>query len=174
VESGGGFSPSMPFAMTLACFGMGLTSTKRSCGRHQRAFGSTARVVGSLSPAADGRGSSSTGGDRSDPRRRDVSAPSSRRDRRSCSLTGQCVTSGGLQLADRHRAADRLSVLRIGVADDGGCLVRTRDGSDRMARWRSVQGLPHSRRLTTAITRRRRSQSRRRVRLRSEADESSA
>ena len=25
VNPGGGFSPSMPFAMTLACFGMGLT-----------------------------------------------------------------------------------------------------------------------------------------------------
>jgi cytosine/adenosine deaminase-related metal-dependent hydrolase len=33
VNPGGGFSPSMPFAMTLACFGMGLTSKRRSSPR---------------------------------------------------------------------------------------------------------------------------------------------
>jgi len=52
VNPGGGFSPSMPFAMTLACFGMGLTFEEALVGatingayaldRHER--------VGSLEP----------------------------------------------------------------------------------------------------------------------------
>ena len=52
VNPGGGFSPSMPFAMTLACFGMGLTFEEALVGatingavsldRHDR--------VGSLEP----------------------------------------------------------------------------------------------------------------------------
>ena len=37
VNPGGGFSPSMPFAMTLACFGMGLTFEEALAARdHQR------------------------------------------------------------------------------------------------------------------------------------------
>ena len=36
VNPGGGFSPSMPFAMTLACFGMGLTFEEALVGRHHQ------------------------------------------------------------------------------------------------------------------------------------------
>ena len=73
VNPGGGFSPSMPFAMTLACFGMGLTFEEALVGATINAAYSLDRqaAVGSLEPGkqmdaviVDGAG------DRSDPRRR--------------------------------------------------------------------------------------------------------
>ena len=50
VNPGGGFSPSMPFAMTLACFGMGLTLEEALVGATINAAASLdrARRVGSL------------------------------------------------------------------------------------------------------------------------------
>jgi imidazolonepropionase len=50
VNPGGGFSPSMPFAMTLACFGMGLTFEEALVGATINAAYSLdrAETVGSL------------------------------------------------------------------------------------------------------------------------------
>lgn len=52
VNPGGGFSPSMPFAMTLACFGMGLTFEEALCAATINAAHSLDRAssVGSLEP----------------------------------------------------------------------------------------------------------------------------
>jgi imidazolonepropionase len=52
VNPGGGFSPSMPFAMTLACFGMGLTFEEALVGATINAAHSLDRAasVGSLEP----------------------------------------------------------------------------------------------------------------------------
>ena len=52
VNPGGGFSPSMPFAMTLACFGMGLTFEEALVAATINAACSLdrANVVGSLEP----------------------------------------------------------------------------------------------------------------------------
>lgn len=52
VNPGGGFSPSMPFAMTLACFAMGLTFEEALCGATINAAHSLDRAssVGSLEP----------------------------------------------------------------------------------------------------------------------------
>jgi imidazolonepropionase len=52
VNPGGGFSPSMPFAMTLACFGMGLTLEEALIGATINAAWSLDRAdrVGSLEP----------------------------------------------------------------------------------------------------------------------------
>jgi imidazolonepropionase len=52
VNPGGGFSPSMPFAMTLACFGMGLTFEEALCGATiNGAYAlDRAATVGSLEP----------------------------------------------------------------------------------------------------------------------------
>ena len=52
VNPGGGFSPSMPFAMTLACFGMGLTFDEALVGATINAAYALDRhdVVGSLEP----------------------------------------------------------------------------------------------------------------------------
>jgi imidazolonepropionase len=52
VNPGGGFSPSMPFAMTLACFGMGLTFEEALVGATLNAAASLDRAdrVGSLEP----------------------------------------------------------------------------------------------------------------------------
>jgi len=52
VNPGGGFSPSMPFAMTLACFGMGLTFEEALVGATINAAYSLDRHedVGSLEP----------------------------------------------------------------------------------------------------------------------------
>jgi imidazolonepropionase len=52
VNPGGGFSPSMPFAMTLACFGMGLTFEESLVGATINAAHSLNRAdrVGSLEP----------------------------------------------------------------------------------------------------------------------------
>jgi imidazolonepropionase len=52
VNPGGGFSPSMPFAMTLACFGMGLTLEEALIGATLNAAWSLDRAdsVGSLEP----------------------------------------------------------------------------------------------------------------------------
>jgi imidazolonepropionase len=52
VNPGGGFSPSMPFAMTLACFGMGLTFEEALCAATINGAHSIDRaaVVGSLEP----------------------------------------------------------------------------------------------------------------------------
>ena len=52
VNPGGGFSPSMPFAMTLACFGMGLTLEEALVGATINAAWSLDRAgsVGSLEP----------------------------------------------------------------------------------------------------------------------------
>ena len=52
INPGGGFSPSMPFAMTLACFGMGLTLEEALVGATINAAASLDRAdrVGSLEP----------------------------------------------------------------------------------------------------------------------------
>ena len=52
VNPGGGFSPSMPFAMTLACFGMGLTFEEALTAATINAAWSLDRAddVGSLEP----------------------------------------------------------------------------------------------------------------------------
>jgi imidazolonepropionase len=52
VNPGGGFSPSMPFAMTLACFGMGLTFEEALAGATINAAWSVDRAdrAGSLEP----------------------------------------------------------------------------------------------------------------------------
>jgi imidazolonepropionase len=52
VNPGGGFSPSMPFAMTLACFGMGLTFEESLVAATLNAAYSLDRAdrVGSLEP----------------------------------------------------------------------------------------------------------------------------
>ena len=58
VNPGGGFSPSMPFAMTLACFGMGLTFEEALVGRDdQRRRLARPRTIAS---AASSPASSST------------------------------------------------------------------------------------------------------------------
>jgi imidazolonepropionase len=52
VNPGGGFSPSMPFAMTLACFGMGLTFEEALVGATINAAYALDRhdLIGSLEP----------------------------------------------------------------------------------------------------------------------------
>lgn len=52
INPGGGFSPSMPFAMTLACFGMGLTFEEALVGATINAAASLDRAdrIGSLEP----------------------------------------------------------------------------------------------------------------------------
>jgi imidazolonepropionase len=52
VNPGGGFSPSMPFAMTLACFGMGMTLEESLVAATINAAASLDRAdrVGSLEP----------------------------------------------------------------------------------------------------------------------------
>ena len=52
INPGGGFSPSMPFAMALACFGMGLTFEEALAGATINAAASIDRHdrVGSLEP----------------------------------------------------------------------------------------------------------------------------
>ncbi|HXT28110.1 MAG TPA: amidohydrolase family protein, partial [Vicinamibacterales bacterium] len=52
VNPGGGFSPSMPFAMTLACFSMGMTFEEALAGATINAAHSLDRAasVGSLEP----------------------------------------------------------------------------------------------------------------------------
>ena len=73
VNPGGGFSPSMPFAMALACFGMDLTFEEALVARDDQ------RRLLARSPRprrqprtgqADGRGDRRRTGDRSRPRRR--------------------------------------------------------------------------------------------------------
>src|SRR2546430_13126734 len=49
VNPGGGFSPSMPFAMTLACFGMGLTLEEALVGATINAAYALDREIGRAS-----------------------------------------------------------------------------------------------------------------------------
>ena len=75
VNPGGGFSPSMPFAMTLACFGMGLTFEEALVGATINAACSLDRARPRRQPRAgqaDGRRARRRRRDRSDPRRRAV------------------------------------------------------------------------------------------------------
>ena len=54
INPGGGFSPSMPFVMTLACFGMGLTLEEALVARHDQRRGrrSTAPIASAASSRA--------------------------------------------------------------------------------------------------------------------------
>ena len=68
VNPGGGYSPSMPFAMALACFGMNLRSRRRwSAPRSTRRMRSTATSVSAARAGqTDGRGDRRRPGDRPD------------------------------------------------------------------------------------------------------------
>ena len=96
VNPGGGFSPSMPFAMTLACFAMGLTFEEAlTAAHHQRRVVARPRARGRQPRAWKARRR------RARPRRRHGSA--------ACPTAGISAIAGVLKRGHRRRRRDQES-----------------------------------------------------------------
>ena len=167
VNPGGGFSPSMPFAMTLACFGMGLTFEEALVGatinaaysldRHDR-VGSL--EVGKQMDAVHRR----RAGDRSDSRRR-------ARPIRAVVKKGRIVAIRRCRLLRSNRVRDVLAAFSSSDPTPGGGsasalasavgasllmmvagLQKTRAGSDRRSRGARRPQRPHLTASGTQLT----------------------